>query len=86
MNFWRSLGLTDEEMLEQFSGPAFLAWERMGNIRGWGGLFNLDNIETTGPLYSSWIDGQMNLQKKIVQRQREFGMTTVLPAFAGKWN
>lgn len=44
----------------------------MGNIRGWG-----------GPLSSSWHSNQLALQHKILDRMREFGMTPVLPAFAG---
>lgn len=44
----------------------------MGNIRGWG-----------GPLSKSWIDSQANLTQAILNRQRQFGMTPVLPAFAG---
>jgi alpha-N-acetylglucosaminidase len=34
---YNSVGLTDDEILKYFSGAAFLAWQRMGNIRGWGG-------------------------------------------------
>ena len=44
----------------------------MGNIRGWG-----------GPLSSSWHANQLALQHKILDRMRTFGMTPVLPAFAG---
>ena len=55
-----------------FSGPAFLAWQRMGNIQGWG-----------GPLDDGWIRSQADLQKQIVARIREFGMINVLPGFAG---
>ena len=31
----------------------------------------------------SWLDGQQELQKKIVARERELNMKPVLPAFAG---
>lgn len=31
--FYESLGLTLEELDTWFSGPAFLAWQRMGNLR-----------------------------------------------------
>eukprot|EP01018_Ginkgo_biloba_P022651 Gb_23620 [translate_table: standard] len=55
-----------------FGGPAFLAWERMGNLHGWG-----------GPLPQSWLDQQLMLQKCILSRMRELGMTPVLPAFSG---
>ena len=44
----------------------------MGNIRGWG-----------GPLSSSWHANQLALQHQILERMRAFGMTPVLPAFAG---
>eukprot|EP00884_Botryococcus_braunii_P010024 jgi/Botrbrau1/19022/Bobra.0100s0052.2 len=59
-------------MRHHFGGPAFLAWQRMGNLRAYG-----------GPLPQSWIDSQAELQKRIVRRMREFGMEPVLPAFAG---
>ncbi|XP_077237893.1 alpha-N-acetylglucosaminidase-like [Tasmannia lanceolata] len=55
-----------------FGGPAFLAWSRMGNLHGWG-----------GPLPQSWFDQQLILQKKILARMYEFGMSPVLPAFSG---
>ena len=70
--FYKSLGLNDSEIKSFFSGPAFLAWQRMGNIQGWG-----------GPLDDGWIDSQAALQKMIVARIREFGMVNVLPGFAG---
>lgn len=34
---WWKWNLTEAELAEHFSGPAFLAWQRMGNLRGWGG-------------------------------------------------
>lgn len=69
---YTSLGLTDEELESYFSGPAFLAWQRMGNLRKWG-----------GPLDKDWRDAQHDLQLKILGRMRELGMTPVLPGFAG---
>ncbi|XP_065837644.1 alpha-N-acetylglucosaminidase-like [Oscarella lobularis] len=66
------MGLNESELDEYFSGPAFLAWNRMGNMRGWG-----------GPLRTSWREKQYNLQKQILARQREFGMTSVLAGFSG---
>lgn len=71
-NVYREMGLTDEELGAFFAGPAFLAWGWMGNLDGWG-----------GPLTRSWIDGQCELQQKIVARERELGMRPVLPAFTG---
>jgi len=69
---WRQFGLTDEEIRAFFSGPAHLPWHRMGNLDGW-----------LGPLPQSFIDRQFKLQKQILQRERDFGMTPVLPAFSG---
>jgi alpha-N-acetylglucosaminidase len=54
------------------SGPAFLAWQWMGNLEGWG-----------GPLTQNWIDGHMDLERQILQRERELGMTPILQGFSG---
>ena len=70
--FYSSLGLTETEMKAFFSGAAFLAWQRMGNIQKWG-----------GPLDDGWIASQGEMQKKIVASIRQFGMINVLPGFAG---
>ena len=70
--FYSSIGLTDAEIKEFFSGAAFLAWQRMGNIQGWG-----------GPLDDGWITAQSELQEQIVAQTRQFGMINVLPGFAG---
>ncbi len=69
---WKEFGMTDEEIRSYFSGPAHLPWHRMANLDGFG-----------GPLPMSWLEGQKELQKQIVAREREFNMTPVLPAFAG---
>ena len=69
---WREMGMTDDEIRAYFSGPAHLPWHRMANLDGFG-----------GPLPQSWIDGQRELQKQILERERALGMTPVLPAFAG---
>ena len=69
---WKKFGLTDEDIRAFFSGPAHLPWHRMGNLDGW-----------LGPLPQSFIDQQFELQKIILQQERSFGMTPVLPAFAG---
>ncbi len=36
-----------------------------------------------GPLPQAWIDGQEQLQKRILGRVRELGMTPIVPAFSG---
>lgn len=69
---WRKYGMTDEQIRAYFTGPAHLPWQRMINIDRW-----------QGPLPQSWIDGQAELQKLILSRERELNMTPVLPAFAG---
>jgi len=69
---FEQFGLNFEDMNEFFSGPAFLAWHRMGNIRGWG-----------GPLPIEWVEKQFELGKTIFNRMRELGMKPVLPVFAG---
>ena len=69
---WREYGLSDEEIRTFFTGPAHLPWNRMLNIDWW-----------QGPLPQSYIDAQHDLQKKIVARERELGMSPVLCAFAG---
>lgn len=69
---WHQFGLNDDQIRQYFTGPAHLPWHRMSNLDHWG-----------GPLPQSWIDNQLELQKKIVQRERELGMTPVLPAFTG---
>lgn len=69
---WKKIGLTDEEIRSYFTGPTYLPWHRMANIDGW-----------NGPLPMHWLDTQVELQKKILARERELNMKPVLPAFAG---
>ena len=69
---WRKHGLSDDEIRAYFTGPAHLAWHRMCNI---------DHYD--GPLPQNWIDSQVKLQKRILKRERAFGMRPVLQAFGG---
>ena len=69
---YNELGITNEELLNFFSGPAFFAWQRMGNLQKWG-----------GPIPQSFLDAQYELQIKILGRARAFGMKPVLTAFSG---
>ncbi|XP_021938138.1 alpha-N-acetylglucosaminidase isoform X2 [Zootermopsis nevadensis] len=66
------LNLTQTDISRHLSGPAFLAWLRMGNMRGFG-----------GPLPNSWHSQSLALQHRILARMRELGIVPVLPAFAG---
>ncbi len=72
MKVWQEMGMSAEEIRAYFTGPAHLPWHRMANLDAW-----------QGPLPQSWIDGQMELQKRILKRERELGMRAVLPAFSG---
>ena len=71
-NVWTSLGMSDEQVRNYFTGPAYLPWHRMANIDGW-----------CGPLPMEWLEGQTALQQRIVERERALNMRPVLPAFAG---
>ncbi|KAG8391200.1 hypothetical protein BUALT_Bualt01G0163100 [Buddleja alternifolia] len=64
--------ITKQDVNNFFGGPAFLAWARMGNLHGWG-----------GPLTENWLNKQLMLQKHILSRMIELGMTPVLPSFSG---
>lgn len=68
----RDLGLSDAQMKEFFVGPAFLPFGWMGCLDGWG-----------GPLPDSWIQKHAELERNILARQRELGMTPVLQGFTG---
>ncbi|XP_067929488.1 alpha-N-acetylglucosaminidase-like [Watersipora subatra] len=69
---FKRLGVSETQLEEWFTGPAFLPWFRMGNLVKWG-----------GPLSLTYLSGQVQLQHQILKRMREFGMLPVLPAFAG---
>lgn len=69
---YKGMGFSDKDLQSFFSGPAYFSWFWMGNLDGWG-----------GPLPVSWMKSHMELQKKILQRERELGMKPVLPAFTG---
>ncbi|KAI0711286.1 alpha-N-acetylglucosaminidase [Earliella scabrosa] len=70
---FRDVGLTDADIATFLSGPAFQAWNRFGNIQGsWG-----------GDLPMTWVKDQFALQKRILKRMAELGMTPVLPSFTG---
>jgi alpha-N-acetylglucosaminidase len=69
---WREAGLSEAELAGYFSGPAFTPWQRMGNIEGY-----------LAPLPGAWIDRKRDLQRLILARMRELGMSPILPAFGG---
>ncbi|HEY8934995.1 MAG TPA: alpha-N-acetylglucosaminidase TIM-barrel domain-containing protein, partial [Cyclobacteriaceae bacterium] len=69
---YKSMGFSDEDLANFFSGPAYFAWFWMGNLDAWG-----------GPLPKHWMESHHDLQQKILERERAFGMKPVLPAFTG---
>ncbi|KFF02632.1 alpha-N-acetylglucosaminidase [Flavobacterium reichenbachii] len=69
---WKEYGLTDSQLQTHFAGPAFLPWQRMGNI---------NSLE--GPLPQEFISKKEDLQKKILERMRTLEMHPVVPAFSG---
>lgn len=73
MEVFLDAGFTEAEVISFLSGPAFQSWNRFGNIQG----------SWDGELQMSWINSQFELQKKIVARMVELGMTPVLPCFTG---
>ena len=66
------LGFQDMEARTFLAGPAFLAWQWMTNLEGFG-----------GPLPKSWIKKRLTLGKKILQRQLDFGMYPIQQGFSG---
>jgi alpha-N-acetylglucosaminidase len=69
---YKKFGITEKELEDFFVGPAYNAFGRMGCIDGFG-----------GPLPQSWINNECELQKRILNRERELGMTPVLQGFTG---
>ncbi|MDP1623209.1 MAG: alpha-N-acetylglucosaminidase TIM-barrel domain-containing protein [Bacteroidales bacterium] len=69
---YRELGLTDAQINDFITVPAYFPWGWMGNIDGLG-----------GPLPASWRESHIELQRKIVNRERALGMTPVLQGFTG---
>lgn len=70
--FTGHFNLSSAQVDDFFTGPAFLAWNRMGNVQSW-----------SGPLSEHWHSQQETLQKVILARMRAFGMYPVAPGFGG---
>lgn len=69
---WQEFGLSPEQIRTYFTGPAYLPWHRMTNIDGW-----------HGPIPQGWLDGQMDLQKRIIARETALGISPILGSFTG---
>ncbi|KAL6880015.1 glycoside hydrolase family 89 protein [Trichoderma longibrachiatum] len=70
---FQEAGFSDDDIEDFFTGPAFLAWNHFGNLQG----------SWSRNLPFEWVDDQFSLQKKIVKRMVELGITPILPAFPG---
>ncbi|KAL8277052.1 hypothetical protein RQP46_010586 [Phenoliferia psychrophenolica] len=75
---YRDFGLSEAEIYDWFSGPAFESWQRIHGSWGQDGMNS-----TVHPVSSDFLDGQWALQKRIIARMVALGMTPVLPAFNG---
>ncbi|MHB8636508.1 MAG: alpha-N-acetylglucosaminidase [Fimbriimonadaceae bacterium] len=71
-NVWMTYGITDLQSLNFFTGPAFLPWHWMGNLNGHG-----------GPMPQDFVDRSVDLQRRILGRERDLGMTAIVPGFSG---
>lgn len=69
---WLRMGLSKNEIRSFFTAPAHLPWHRMGNLNTW-----------DGPLTDAWMQSQLDLQHRILDRYKELGMIPIVPAFAG---
>lgn len=73
---WRNtlihFGYSDKEIKDFLCGPAYFGWLLMGNMEKMG-----------GPLPDEWFVRQEALQKRIVNRMREYGMKPVFQGFFG---
>jgi alpha-N-acetylglucosaminidase len=69
---WNELGISNHQLEDFFTGPAYLAWNRCGNLNGF-----------AGPLPQNWIENQCKLQFKILERMRELDMDPIVPTFSG---
>ncbi|KAI8359667.1 tim-barrel domain-containing protein [Mortierella sp. GBAus27b] len=74
---YEDLGLTREELNGFFGGPAYMPWQRMGNLQGsW-------IVPNDTQYKNDWIDSQWDLQVHIMGRMHEYNITAILPAFHG---
>lgn len=66
------LGYTKEEAVKYIAGPAYLPWQWMGNLTGFG-----------GDMPDWWYEKQKLLSNKINKRLNEFGVGIMMPGFFG---
>lgn len=71
-NTLRDLGFDKEQTDDFIAGPAHQAWWLMNNLEAWG-----------GPNPADWYDKQSELEQKIVERYREWGIQPVFAGYGG---
>jgi alpha-N-acetylglucosaminidase len=71
-NTLKKFDFDDTEAREFLAGPAYLAWQWMTNLEG-----------LCGPLPKSWIEQQLILGRRILDRERAFGMLPIQQGFSG---
>jgi alpha-N-acetylglucosaminidase len=69
---YKRLGLPEDEIRAFLGGPGYLPFQYMGCVDSF-----------AGPLPASWVRSHADLGRRILGRQRDLGMTPVVPAFAG---
>jgi alpha-N-acetylglucosaminidase len=69
---FQGAGLDAAEVAAWIGGATHFPWTWFGGMNSFG-----------GPLPASWIDRHVELAQRILERQRAFGMTPVLPMFGG---
>ncbi len=72
MNFLKKTGYSETEAKHFLTGPVYLPWLLMGNMETLG-----------GPMPDEWFIRQVELQKKILERMRSYGMSPIFQAFYG---
>ena len=72
MDLWKEFGIEYEQLNDYFTGPAYLPWNRCGNLNGF-----------DGPLPKDWIESQRSLQKKIIAKMKSLDIVPIVPAFSG---
>lgn len=68
----KRLGMSDAQIAEFLAGPPYLPFQWMGCLDGHG-----------GPLPADWVARHEELGRRILDRERELGMTPVLQGFTG---
>lgn len=69
---WRRLGLSDADAAAFFPAPPYLSWFLMGNLAA-----------GPGTCSARWRQRSVRIQKAVLARARELGMTPIVPAFGG---